>query len=152
MHEAPRNKHTKHPYRFASLRNESKQQQQHISPLPYLPLASVLYPTSSSSDSRPGVGKAEILQANFSLANVTLFQPLLWCLHGVGNSYQDLYGLTCNLEVHACIRHGREKKSRCGLHEFCVFFIVARRRRGRRSGVVVDWSFALCVCVHGIKM
>lgn len=76
-----------------------------------------------SSDFRPGVGKAEILQANFSLANVTPFQPLLWCLHGVGNSYQDLYGLTCNLEVHACIRHGREKIQDAGSMSF-VFFLL----------------------------
>lgn len=43
------------------------------------------------------------------------------------------------------------KKSRCGLHEFCVFFIVARRRGGG-SGGVVEWSLAVYVCVHSIKM
>lgn len=43
------------------------------------------------------------------------------------------------------------KESRCGLHEFCVFFFIVARRR-RRSGGVVEWSLAVYVCVHGIKM
>lgn len=44
-----------------------------------------------------------------------------------------------------------KKNQDAGSMSFVFFFIVARRGGGG-SGGVVEWSLAVYVCVHGIKM